>query len=110
MSVRSDTRQNRAVESTPGDAVASALSALRARLSAADIADGWTEKAQAGLADGLERVLTDLKFGWGPDADYASHHLVRIMDHWGIAAFSTGPMATLIDRAQLALIAARPAQ
>jgi hypothetical protein len=29
----------------------------------ADMADGWTEKAQAGLADGLERVLTDLKSG-----------------------------------------------
>ena len=108
MFVGSGTLHNGPVETTPGDAVASALSALRAPLSAADVADGWT--AQAGLADGLERVLTDLESGWGPDADYASHHLVRIMDHWGIAAFSTGPLATLIDRAQLALTASRPTQ
>ena len=53
-----------------------------------DLADGWTENARAECVDGLQHVRADLARGWGSDADYASHRLVRVLDHWGVPARS----------------------
>lgn len=89
-------------------AVEEFAAALDGPLDATDVADGWSEEARVACAVAIGRVLADLDNGWGEDADYASHHLVRALDHWGIGAWSTGHLARSAEAAQAALIRLRP--
>jgi len=89
------------------DAVFTFVSAVEAPLGPEDVAAGWTENARAGVVAAMQRVESDLRAGWGGDAEYASHHLVRVLDHWGIAAFSEGRLLRLAAAAQTALIRLR---
>lgn len=83
--------------------------AVEEPLDATDLVDGWSEEARIASVAAMRRVLADLDRGWGEDADYASHHLVRALDHWGIGALSEGRLARSAEAAQAALIRLRPA-
>jgi hypothetical protein len=81
---------------------------LESPLGDGDRTDGWTEDARVASVVATRRVLDDLNKGWGEHADYASHHLVRALDYWGVSAGSTGTLARAATAAQEALIRLRP--
>jgi hypothetical protein len=83
--------------------------ALEEPLDPRDIADGWSEEARLASVVAVRRVLADLDRGWGEDADYSSRHLLRALDHWGIAAEAEGRLSRSAEAAQSALIRLRPA-
>jgi hypothetical protein len=71
-----------------------------------DRADGWTEQSQAAVLEGVARLKSELASGrFSDEADYASRHLVRVLDHWGI---STGRIYDRLNTLQLGLIDGRP--
>jgi hypothetical protein len=84
-------------------AFASALEELRPE----DRADGWSERTRTASINAMARVTADLAAEWGEHADYASHHLVRALDHWGVLAYSHVWLANLAEQAQEALIRLR---
>lgn len=83
--------------------------ALHQTLPPEELADGWTEPSRAASSDAMGRVRADLRSGWGDQADYASHHLVRSHDYWGVNIHGEGRLITLATAAQEALIRLRPA-
>lgn len=50
-------------------------------LTETDVAHGWSENTRAVSVTAIGRVLADLDRGWGEEAEYASHQLVRALDH-----------------------------
>jgi hypothetical protein len=95
-------------EADDRQAVRDFAAGLAEPLQAEDRADGRTEEARSASLDAMDKVLADLDSGWGEHADYASHHLVRTLDHWGVSAWSAGPLAEAAAQAQQALIRLRP--
>ncbi len=80
--------------------------ALSGPLENVERADGWTDRSRAAVLDALIRLRRELASGqFGEEADYASRHLVRVLDHLGIAR---GKVSERIGRLQVALIERRP--
>jgi hypothetical protein len=79
---------------------------LATPLDDAERADGWTERSQSAVLAGLSRLKIELESGrFGDEADYTSHHLVRVVDHWGV---SQGHLLERLAELRTALIAMRP--
>jgi len=78
---------------------------LRQPLTQADMEAGWTNQSQQAAIDGLDRLRADLSDGWGDFADYSSHHLVRVFDHWGVVR---GDLLGRLAALQEQLIEIRP--
>jgi hypothetical protein len=101
-------RDDSAVDETDDlAAVAAFEAALSEPFTDQDLADGWSEQARDASITAMSKVTADLAAGWGDQADYASHHLVRALDHWGVLAFSHGRLHNLAEQAQEALIRLR---
>jgi hypothetical protein len=71
----------------------------------------WPTARHRWLARRARRASNAFGLTWsavgGLDADYASHHLVRVLDHWGVPAWGRERLARLVDDAQLELIRLR---
>jgi hypothetical protein len=83
--------------------------ALDAPLSDEDRRGGWTDEARLASLEPTRKALADLGAGWGEMADYASRHLMRALDHWGIDGHrsSPSPLTKLASTAQAALLRLR---
>lgn len=86
--------------------------ALDAPLSDEDRTGGWTDEARLASLEPTRKVLADLGAGWGEMADYASRHLMRALDHWGVDGhrWSPSPLTELASAAQNALLRLRRAR
>ena len=87
--------------------IAAFEAALREPFNEQDLSDGWSEPARDASLAAMAKVTSDLAAGWGEQAEYASRHLVRALDHWGVLAFSHGRLGNLAEQAQEALIRLR---